>query len=115
MTGRPSAAARAWDAAALALVAGGTALVYVAHRGLQGIQTAPIRGALHGSPNVERWIRYRSMSNMGFAAIVAGVVIAIVAWYRNRREHRLARALPVPITDAGPVAPPVVPPNAPPG
>jgi hypothetical protein len=115
MTGRPSAAARALDAVALALVAVGTAVVFIAHRGLQEIQTAPTRGAIHGSPNVERWIHYRSMSNMGFAAIVAGVVLAIVAWYRNRHEHALARTLPVPIADAAPVVPPIVPPNAPPG
>jgi hypothetical protein len=115
MTGRPSAAARAWDAAALALVAAGAALVYRAHRGLEGIQSSPVRGAIHGSPNVERWIHYRSISNMGFAAIVAGVVIGIVAWYRSRREHALARMLPVPIADAAPVAPTIVPPNAPPG
>ena len=113
MTGRPSAAARALDAAALALVAVGAGVVYYAHRGLEEIQRSPLQGA-HGSPNVARWVQLRTVSNAGFTAIVAGIVIGVVAWYRNRREHALARALPVPVADAGPVLP-NVPPNAPPG
>jgi hypothetical protein len=123
MTGRPSAAARAWDAAALALVAAGAAVVYYAHQGLEGIRRSPLRAAAHGSPNVARWVHYRTVSNVGFAMIVAGVVIGVVAWYRSRREQMLARALPVPLDDAPlavspsvvPAVPPDVPPNAPPG
>jgi hypothetical protein len=114
MTGRPSAAARALDAVALALVAVGAGVVYYAHRGLEGIQTSPVRGAIHGSPNVERWIHLRTVSNAGFTAIVGGIALGVVAWYRNRREHALARALPVPLAEAAPVLP-NVPPDAPPG
>jgi hypothetical protein len=113
MTGRPSAAARALDAVALALVAVGAGVVYYAHRGLEEIQRSPLHGA-HGSPNVARWVHLRTVSNAGFTAIVAGIVIGVVAWYRNRREHALARALPVPLAEAAPVLP-NVPPNAPPG
>ena len=114
MTGRPSAAARALDAAALVLVAIGAGVVYYAHRGLEEIQRSPLHGAAHESPNVARWVHLRTVSNLGFTAIVAGVVIGVLAWYRNRREHALARALPVPVAEAAPVLP-NVPPNAPPG
>jgi len=111
MTDQPSAAARAWDAAALVLVAGGTAVVLRAHEGLKGIQAAQVHAATIEAPNLIRWAHYRTMSNIGFAMIVGGVVVGVVAWYRSRREQALARALPVVLAD--PAAMPDVPPNVP--
>jgi hypothetical protein len=113
MTDRPSAAARAWDAAALVLVAAGTAVVLRAHEGLKGIQAAQIHAATIEAPNITRWVHYRTMSNIGFAMIAGGVVVGVVAWYRSRREQARARALPVVIPDAPIVS--EVPPNAPRG
>lgn len=108
MTDRPSAAARAWDVAALALVVGGAALYARAASGMHGLLAPQPRVAVVGSPNVERWIHYRTLSNLGLGLVTAGVVVGIIAFVRSRRE--LAA-----FADASPALPPNVSPDAPPG
>jgi hypothetical protein len=108
MTGRPSAAARVWDVAALVLAAGGAAVYVAAHQGMQGILASQIHEKTIEAPNITRWVHCRTMSNIGLALVAAGIVVGITAFIRSRRE---APALPVPLTDAAPITPP----NAPPG
>ncbi len=85
VTDRPSAAARLWDAAALALVAGGAALYLSAHTGMKGILASQVHLATIEAPNITRWVHYRTMSNLGLALVVLGVGVGIAAYYRSRR------------------------------
>jgi hypothetical protein len=108
MTDRPSAAARVWDVAALALAGGGAAIYVAAHEGMKGILASQVHAATIEAPNITRWVHYRTMSNIGLALVTAGVVVGITAFIRSRRE---APVLAAPLADAAPIAPP----NAPPG
>ena len=108
MTGKPSAAARAWDAAALALVVGGAALYLVASQGMHDLLGLQARTPTNKSIHFERWLHFRTMSNIGFSLIAGGVAVGIAAWYRSRRELAALQALP-------PVASPDVSPNVPQG
>jgi len=103
---KPSAAARAWDAVALALVAGGAALSLIANSGMHALMGPQARTPTNKSIHFERWLHYRTMSNIGFALIAGGVVVGIVAWYRSRRETAAATAaLPAAVPDASPNVP----------
>ena len=86
MTEKPSAAARVWDAAALALVVGGAALYLTANSGMKGLMGPQARTPTNKSIHFERWLHFRTMSNIGFALIAGGVAVGVFAWYRNRRE-----------------------------
>ncbi len=106
MSDRPSAAARAWDAAALALVVGGAALYVVAHAGMTGILASQVHIATIEAPNLTRWVHYRQMSNIGLALVAVGVAVGITAYFRSRRETTARSAAP-------PGGTSLVPPNAP--
>ena len=112
MTERPSAAARRWDAAALALVAGGAALYVAAHAGMRSILASQVHLATIEAPNITRWVHYRTMSNIGLALVVAGIGVGITAYYRSRPRPALTSAQP---DDALPNASADPPPNVPPG
>jgi len=84
MTSRPNAVARLWDAAALALVAGGAALYVSAHAGMKSIVASQVHLSTIEAPNITRWVHYRTMSNFGLAMVLAGVGVAIAAYYRSR-------------------------------
>jgi cation transporter-like permease len=116
MSDRPSAAARVWDLAALALAAGGGAVYVAAHQGMQGILATQIHAttieATKEAPNITRWVHYRTMSNIGLALVVAGVAVGVTAFVRSRREALAGR---VPLADGTPIIVPDAPPNAPPG
>ena len=96
MTEKPSAAARVWDAAALALVVGGAALYLVANEGMQGLMGPQARMPTNKSIHFERWLHFRTMSNIGFALIAGGVAVGVAAWYRSRREVAARLAAPEP-------------------
>ena len=85
MSPRPSAAARIWDAAALALVAGGGALYAWSHAGMKSILTTQIHAARVDSPNFIRWNGYRQSSNVALALVAAGVAVGILSYIRARR------------------------------
>ncbi len=112
MTNRPSAAARLWDAAALALVAGGAALYLSAHTGMKGILVSQVHLATVEAPNITRWVHYRTMSNLGLALILAGVGVGIAAYYRSQRS-RAQGAAAVPAGGGLPDGPSHDTPNAP--
>ena len=107
MTGKPSAAARAWDAAALALVVGGAALYLVASQGMHDLGPQA-RTPTNKSIHFERWLHFRAMSNIGFSLIAGGVAVGVAAWYRSRRELAARHAL-------SPAVTPDVSPNVPQG
>ena len=86
MTTKPSAAARAWDAAALALVVGGAAVYAQAGKGMQALLGPQERVPTVGSVHVEKWLHFRSMSNLGIGLVTAGVLIGVVSFFRSRRE-----------------------------
>ena len=102
MTEKPSAAARVWDAAALALVVGGAALYLTANSGMQGLMGPQARTPTNKSIHFERWLHFRTMSNIGFALIAGGVAVGVVAWYRNRREVAARLAAPMLSPDVAP-------------
>ena len=106
MTGKPSAAARLWDAAALVLVVGGAALYLVANEGMHELMGPQARTPTNKSIHFERWLHFRTMSNIGFSLIAGGVAVGVVAWYRSRRELAARQAAPA-------AASPDVLPNAP--
>ena len=112
MTGRPSAAARLWDAAALALVAGGAALYVAAHAGMNGILASQVHLATIEAPNITRWVHYRTMSNLGLALVLAGVGVGIAAYYRSRGPRGQAAAF-APAGSGEPDHPPDHTPNVP--
>ncbi len=112
MTNRPSAAARLWDAAALALVAGGAALYLSAHSGMQGILASQVHRATIEAPNITRWVHYRTMSNLGLALVLAGVGVGIAAYYRSQRLRAQSAAV-MPAGGGLPDGPPQDAPNAP--
>ena len=112
MTGKPSAAARAWDAAALALVVAGAAVYARAASGMHGLLAPQARVPVVGSPNVERWVHYRTLSHLGLVLVTGGVLIGVAAFVRSRRE---LAALAAPSPDAPPALPPNASPDAPPG
>ena len=86
MSDKPSAAARAWDVAALALVVGGAAVYAQAASGMHGLLGPQPRIPVVGSPNVERWVHYRTLSNLGLGLVTAGVLVGVIAFVRSRRE-----------------------------
>lgn len=112
MTDRPSAAARAWDVAALALVVGGAAFYAQAASGMHSLLGPQARVPVVGSPNVERWVHYRTLSNLGLGLVTAGVLVGIAAFVRSRRE---LAAITAPSLDASPALPPNASPDVPPG
>ncbi|NUO64466.1 MAG: hypothetical protein HOQ11_16210 [Gemmatimonadaceae bacterium] len=101
MSARPGAAARVWDAAALALVAGGGALYAWSHAGMQSLITTQIRAARVDSPNFARWNGYRESSNLALALVAAGVAVGIVSYFRARRAPE---AGPAPTAPDAPTA-----------
>ena len=106
MTDKPSAAARAWDAAALVLVLGGAALYVIANEGMHDLLGPQARMPTNKSIHFERWLHYRTMSNIGFSLIAGGVAVGITAWYRSRREVAARAALPAAaVIDASPNVP----------
>jgi hypothetical protein len=118
VTDKPSAAARAWDAAALVLLAGGAALYLTANSGMEGLMGPQARMPTNKSIHFERWLHFRTMSNIGFALIAGGVAVGVAAWYRNRREvaSRLAAPAFAPdVTAAAAELPAGTPPNVPQG
>ncbi|HWE42164.1 MAG TPA: hypothetical protein VG432_06655 [Gemmatimonadaceae bacterium] len=107
MNEKPSAAARAWDAAALALVVGGAALYLVASQGMHDLLGPQARTPTSKSIHFERWLHFRTMSNIGFSLVAGGVAVGIAAWYRSRRELAARGAVaPAPSPDAVPDVPP---------
>ena len=112
MSDRPSAAARAWDVAALALVVGGAALYAQAASGMHGLLGPQPRVPVVGSPNVERWVHYRTLSNLGLGLVTAGVVVGVAAFFRSRRE---IASLTPPAVDAPTGVAPNVSTEVPPG
>ena len=112
MTDKPSAAARAWDVAALALVVGGGAVYAQAASGMHSLLGPQARVPVVGSANVERWVHYRTLSNLGLALVTAGVVVGIAAFVRSRRE---SAALAAPSIDGPPGLSPNASPDVPPG
>ena len=85
MSERPSAAARLWDAAALALVVGGGFLYAQAHAGMQSIASSQIHRATTDAPNLVRWNNYRMTSNASLALVATGVAVGIISYLRARR------------------------------
>ena len=90
MSDRPGAAARLWDAAALALVAGGGALYARAHAGMKSIAASQIHVATIDAPNLVRWNSYRMTSNAALALVAAGVAVGIASYLRARRAPAAA-------------------------
>jgi hypothetical protein len=111
---KPGAAARAWDAAALVLVAGGAAAFLAASRGMQGLLAPHVRAATSQSVYFEKWLRYRSMSNVGVGLVCAGIAVGVIRFLRDRRA---AAALAFDESHPAEVPPLAadIPPNAPPG
>lgn len=114
MTDKPGAAARAWDAAALVLAAGGAAVFLAASRGMQGLLAPHVREATSQSVYFERWLHYRSMSNLGIGLVSAGIAIGVVRFLRDRRAAA-ALAFEQGAPDVVPPLATDIPPNAPPG
>ena len=86
MTDRPSAAARWWDAAALALVAAGGIMYAWAHAGMTSITRSQVHLATIDAPNLVRWNNYRMTSNAALALVGAGVAVGVVTYFRARRR-----------------------------
>ena len=85
MSEKPSAAARWWDAAALALVVGGGATYAYAHAGMQSITTTQIRASTIDGLNLVRWNHFRTTSNAALALGAAGGAVGIASYLRARR------------------------------
>ncbi len=114
MSDKPSAAARTWDAAALVLVAGGAAVFLAASKGMQGLLAPHVREATSQSVYFERWLRYRSMSNVGLGLVGVGIAVGVVRFLRDRRAAA-ALAFEQANPPEVPALAPDTPPNAPPG
>jgi len=114
VSGKPGAAARAWDAAALVLVAGGAAVFLAASKGMQGLLAPHVREATSQSVYFEQWLRYRSMSNVGIGLAGAGIAVGIIRFLRDRRAAA-ALAFEQSQPAEAPALAPEIPPNAPPG
>ena len=106
MSGKPSTAARVWDGAALALVAGGAVVYVTAHAGMSQILATQVHLATIEAPNLTRWVHYRTMSNIGLGVVAAGVAVGITAYIRSRRERAALGSAPL---DGPVLAPPNVP------
>ena len=105
MTGKPSVAARVWDAAALALVVAGAAVYLEASRGMQGLLGPQPRVPSVGSPHVERWLHLRSLSNLGVGLVTAGVLVGVMTYFRARRDPNAIAAAPAAAPDLLPNVP----------
>jgi len=112
VTDKPSAAARAWDAAALVLVVGGAAVYAQAANGMHSLLGPQPRVPVVGSANVERWVHYRTLSHLGLGLVTAGVLVGVAAFVRSRRE---IAALAAPSLDAPSGLVPNAPTDVPPG
>jgi hypothetical protein len=94
-----------WDAAALALVVGGAAVYLEASKGMQGLLGPQPRVPSVGSPHVERWLHFRSLSNLGVGLVTAGVLVGVMTYFRARRDAAAISAAPAVAPDLLPNVP----------
>jgi hypothetical protein len=78
--------ARAWDAAALALVALGVWLYFRATAGLREIALHPVGGGSYVDANQAIAKSHSNMGYVGLATIVAGVAVGVISYLRTRRS-----------------------------
>ncbi len=80
------AGARAWDAAALALVALGVVLCFRATAGLREIAAHPVGGGSYVDANQAIAKSHSNMGYVGLALIVAGLAVGVISYLRARRS-----------------------------
>ena len=81
----PSAAGRAGDLAALALIVGGTALFFYARNNLERLSAGQIV-RVEGRSAVEQAIHFDRLSKVGLGTAAVGIVLAVVLFLRQRRR-----------------------------
>jgi hypothetical protein len=80
------AGARAWDAAALALVALGVGLYLRAAAGLREIAAHPVGGGSYVDANQAIAKSHSNIGYVGLTLIAAGLAVGVISYLRTRRS-----------------------------